>query len=232
MEAVDWGTSRLSQFCNCCVLIKSSASNGCIRMSIEQKIGQMYKALEEMQITEKLSSMAAVFNPGRRGSFSMDFGKGADTPTAANRASQLISAIACLKDHLRMWCTKQNKPFTGDKLIDSNREVAIVHDLWNLDKHGEVDRSRSRLYPRLAEPPYSSLVLKAEARTPRPKFQLYVPIFGGAVGPMMRIHSGATLRIGARVVDKDGNYLGDLEAICEKAVAAWEAELKKVGLTL
>jgi len=76
------------------------------------------------------------------------------------------------------------------------------------------------------------LVLKAEVRTPRPKFQLYVPIFGGAVGPMMRIHDGVSLRIGARVVDKDGNYLGDLEAICEKAVAAWEAELKKVGLTL
>lgn len=203
-------------------------------MGIEQKIRQMYKALEEMQITDKVSSMKTdlKYNAVRGGSFSIDFSEGADTPTAENRASQLIAAIACLKDHLKVWCAKENKPFTGDKLIDSNREVAIVHDLWNLDKHGKVDRSRSKLYPRLAESPSSSLVLKAEERTPRPKFQLYVPIFGGPVGPRMRFHEGASVRIVARVVDKDGNYLGDFEATCEKAVAAWEVEFKKLGLTL
>jgi hypothetical protein len=202
-------------------------------MNIEQKIGQMYKALDEMQITEKLSSIKADFKntAGRGGSFSMDFTTGADAPTAANRASQLTANIACLKDHLKVWCARRNKPFTGDTLIDSDREVAIVHDLWNLDKHGELGRSRSKLYPRLAEPPSSSLVLKAEARTPKPRFELFVPIFGGAIGPRMRIHDGASLRIVARVVDKDGNHLGDLEAICEKAVAAWEAEFRKAGLT-
>jgi hypothetical protein len=48
----------------------------------------------------------------------------------------------------------------------------------------------------------------------------------------MRLHDGASLRIVARVVDRDGNYVGDLEAICEKAVAAREAEFKRMGLTL
>ena len=49
----------------------------------------------------------------------------------------LLNNIACLKDHLKSWCKKNNKPFAGDQLINSNRDVAIIHDLWNLDKHAE-----------------------------------------------------------------------------------------------
>jgi len=41
----------------------------------------------------------------------------------------------------------------------------------------------------------------------------------------------ASLRIAAIVVDQGGNTLGDLQVICEKAVAAWEAEVKKTELT-
>src|ERR1019366_859996 len=198
-------------------------------MSIEQKIEQMYKALEEMQITEKLPSVKPEFKRTAGGvSVSWDFKKGADAPTAANRASQLLNNIACLKDHLKVWCNKQSKPFAGDTLIDSNRDVAIVHDLWNLDKHGKLDRSRSGLYPRLENPPRSTMVLKAEPGKPQPMF--FIPIGGGG-GPI-QTKDGASLRIVAHVVDKDGNRLGSLEEICENAVAAWEAEFKKVGLNL
>jgi hypothetical protein len=141
--------------------------------------------------------------------------------------SQLLANIACLKDHLKVWCTKQSKPFAGDTLIDSNKEVAIVHDLWNLDKHGKLDRSRSGLYPRLEDTPRSTMVLKAETGKPQPMF--FIPIGGGG-GPI-QAKDGASLRIVASVVDTDGNRLGNLEDICEKAVDAWEAEFKKVGLT-
>jgi hypothetical protein len=55
-----------------------------------------------------------------------------------------------------------------------------------------------------------------------------IPVFGG---PIQTTH-GAALRIAATIADKDGNVLGDLEGVCEKAVAAWETEFKKVGLTL
>ena len=194
-------------------------------MSIEQKIEQMYKALEVMQITEKMSSVPAIKRTAGSLSVSFNFNKVADTPTAANKASQLMASIACLKDHLKVWCAKHNKPFAGDALIDSNSEVAIVHDLWNLDKHGKLNRSRSGLYPRLESPPHSAMVLKAEAGKPQPVS--FTPVAGGG----MIISKGASIRIVANVVDKDGNLLGDLEDICEKAVAAWEAELKKVGLT-
>src|ERR1035437_8922319 len=151
-------------------------------MSIEQKIEQMYKALEEMQITEKLPSVKPeIKHTAGSVSFSFDFKKGTDSATAANRASQLVANIARLKDHLKVWCNKQSMPFAGDALIDSNKDVAIVHDSWNLDKHGKLDRSRSGLYPRLESPPRSTMVLKAEPGTPQPMF--FIPIGGGS-GPI------------------------------------------------
>jgi hypothetical protein len=196
-------------------------------MSIDQKIEQMYKALEQMQITEKLSGVKPeITRTAGTVSFSFDFKKGTDIPTAANRVSQLLANIACLKDHLKVWCGKQGKPFAGDTLIDSNKDVAIVHDLWNLDKHGKLDRSRSGLYPRLENPPSSTMVLKAEPGKPQPAF--FIPVGGGG-GPI-QTKDGASFRIVANVVDKNGNRLGSLEDICERAIAAWEAEFKNVGL--
>lgn len=195
-------------------------------MSIEQKVEQMYKALEAMEVTEKLTSVRPELKrAGTSFAVSFDFKKGTDTATAANRVSQLLANIACLKDHLKVWCDKNNKPFAGDVLIDSNRDVAIVHDLWNLDKHGELKRSRSGLFPRFLHPPHTSMVFKGEAGK-QPMLQ--IPVFGGP----MQVKDGASLRITASVIDKDGNPLGDFENICEKAVNAWEAEFKKVGLPL
>lgn len=194
-------------------------------MGIEQKVEQMYKALEAMEVTEKLASVKPEVRRAET-SFAVkfDFKKGTDTATAANRVSQLLANIACLKDHLKVWSDKNGKSFAGDALINSNWDVAIVHDLWNLDKHGKLDRSRSGLYPRLENPPRSTMVLKAETGKPQPMF--FIPLGGGTI----QTQGGASLRIVAKVVDKDGNPLGNLEDICERAVAAWEAEFEKVGL--
>ena len=193
-------------------------------MSIEQKIEQMYKALEEMKITDRPSVTPEIKRTAGSFSVSFDFNKGADSSTAANRVSQLVANIACLKDHLKVWCKNNGKPFEGEALIDSNREVAIVHDLWNLDKHAELNRpSRSGLSPRFSNP-RCTMELRAEAGKPRPT--VFTPVGGGMI-----MSRGASLRIFADVVDKDGNALGSLEAICETARAAWESEFKKVGLT-
>src|ERR1700722_9806056 len=181
-------------------------------MGIEQKVEQMYKALEAMEVTEKLASVKPEFRrAGMSFAVKFDFKKGTDTATAANRASQLLANIACLKDHLKVWCDKNGKPFAGDALIDANRDVAIVHDLWNFDKHSELKRSRSRLFPRFLDPPHTSMVFKGGVGK-QPMLQ--IPVFGGP----MQVKDGASLRITATVIDKDGNALGDFENICEKAV--------------
>ena len=68
------------------------------------------------------------------------------------------------------------------------------------------------------------MVLKAEPGKPQPMF--FMPLSGP-----VQVKDGASLRIVANVVGKDGKLLCNLEDICERAVAAWEAEFKKVGLT-
>lgn len=90
-------------------------------MGIEQKIEQMYKALDDMDVTDRLPSVKPQFaRVGGELYAAYDFGKGADTATAANRVSQLLANIACLKDHLKVWCDRNGKPFAGDTLINSD----------------------------------------------------------------------------------------------------------------
>ena len=196
-------------------------------MDIEQKLEQMYAALRELHVTEKLSSIKPkTKRVGNQFVTSIDFTEGADRATAANRVSLLLNNIACLKDHLKAWCKKNGKPFTGDQLIDSNRDVAIIHDLWNLDKHAELNRpSRSKLSPRLAQSAHTSLMFKGGSEPA----SVTLPFFQGGV---IQATGAASLRISAGVVDKDGNGLGDLEAIALRAVAAWEAEFVKAGMKL
>ncbi len=178
-----------------------------------------------MNLAERLSSMRPqVRQSAGRFSVSFDFTKGIDETAAANRTSQLIGNIACLKDHLKVWCVKQSKPFTAEQLINSNSDVAIVHDLWNLDKHGALKKSRSGLFPRLGSPPATSLVMKAGPSGQQP--MVNIPLFGSSI----QANAGASLRVVATVVDKDGNVIGNLEAICERAIEAWEAEFKKSGV--
>ncbi len=196
-------------------------------MSIERKVEQMYRALAEMKV---ISQPTALPIKSRRTATSVSLGinldKIADDVDAANRASQLLNNIACLKDHLKVWCQKNAQPFGGDTLIDSNREVAVVHDLWNLDKHGKLDRSRSGLYPIWKDPPRSAIELKCGPGTP--ESGISVEFFSGSV----QTTGDVGVSIVATVADKDGNVLGSFEKICEKAVDGWKVEFKKVGLNI
>jgi hypothetical protein len=133
----------------------------------------------------------------------------------------LLNNIACLKDHLKAWCNKNGKPFTGEYLINNNQNVAIIHDLWNLDKHAELNRrSRSGLSPTFQSPPIAAIVPKGSS------FVLDFKMVNG------RLQSPVNLRIAAIVVDEHGNSLGSLEDTALRAVTAWEAEFVRTGVTL
>jgi hypothetical protein len=197
---------------------------------MEQKLEQLYAALSEMKVTEKLASMkpTTTTNASGRPLTSWDFTKIETPATAANRVSSLINNIACLKDHLHVWCKKNGKSLTGDQLINNNRDVAIVHDLWNLDKHAELNRpSRSGLSPRFLQPPHTTLEQKITTTEETPLF-----VFSLSSGGQVQAFGGANARITATVIDQDGNPLGELDSICLKAVAAWESEFAKAGLRI
>jgi hypothetical protein len=63
-------------------------------VSIEQKLEQLYAALAEMQVTDKLSSIRPTTKiAGNQCVISIDFTMGTNRATAENRASLLINNI-------------------------------------------------------------------------------------------------------------------------------------------
>jgi hypothetical protein len=192
------------------------------QMTIEQKLQQMYAALRGMELKDKLPTIQPqVRRIGNQDVKVFDLNQAADGATAANQVSLLLNNVGCLKDHLRAWCNKNSRPFTGEDLINNNRDVAIIHDLWNLDKPAELNRrSRSGLSPRFQSPPVAAIA---------PKGSSFVLDFRMVDG---HLQGQANLRIAAIVVDEHGNSLGSLEDIALRAVTAWEAEFAKTGVTL
>jgi len=193
------------------------------RMTIEQKLRQMYAALRGMELTDKLPTITPqVRRIGNQDVRVFDLNQAADGATASNQVSLLLNNIACLKDHLKAWCNKNGRPFTGEDLINNDQDVAVIHDLWNLDKHAEPNRrSRSGLSPRFQSPPVAAIVPKGSS------FVLDFKMVGGRL-----LSQQANLRILAIVFDEHGNSLGSLEDIALRAVTAWEAELVRTGVTL
>ena len=118
---------------------------------LDRKLRQMHAALGAIESTD-FSSIALKEGTTARGVRyqSVDFSGGATEAELANSASLLLTNIACMKDHLKAWCRLNNRPFEGDALIDSDADVAIIHDLWNVDKHADLNRRpRSGHRPRL-----------------------------------------------------------------------------------
>ena len=195
--------------------------------TIEQKLEQLYAALAEMRVTEKLASMRpARVDSGGRFAATLDFTKIEKPATAANRVSTLVSNIASLKDHLHAWCRKNGKPETGDQLINSDRDVAIIHDLWNLDKHAELNRpSRSGLSPRL-QPAHTTLEFKVTTSEETPL--ITIPVFGDLSKLMVML----TCELLQPWLTRTATRLETSSLICLRAVAAWQAEFVKAGIKI
>ena len=148
-----------------------------------------------------------------------------------NVASQLLANIACLKDHLKVWCENNGKAFNGENLINSNMDVAIVHDLWNSDKHGRYDRpSRSKREPRLTG------LTRAFRLTSGPSGGSATMIFSFGGQPTVKQATkgdgDASITITGQVLEKNGTLIGRFEDICERAATAWETELRSSGVRL
>jgi len=197
---------------------------------LDLRIRRIHHALGQLQDSD-LSLIACergVTADGYR-YFEVDFSKGTTEEGLANLVQSVIANIASIRDHLKAWCRKNGKDFEGDNLINTNRDVAIIHDLWNLDKHAQPNRSRSGHYPIIRNltrslnlstgtAPGSYALFTIDPRTGEPRTE--AP--GGA----------AKLVINGDIVDEQGTQLGDLETICKSATVAWEQTLIRAGVSL
>jgi hypothetical protein len=161
----------------------------------------------------------------------VDFNQKSDQIALLNAATLLVANIASLKDHLKVWCRRQRAPFHGETLINTNKSVALIHDLWNIDKHAELDRPpRSGSKPKL-EGIRTELAVSAGTEA------------GGGAGFSMDPRTGEVttftsgggtvqLVLVARITDELGTDLGDFTRVCTEAAEAWSVVLRAAGVPL
>jgi hypothetical protein len=198
---------------------------------LDRKIRQMHAALAGLA-TDDLSTIKAQFGE-TDGSYytKVDFNQDADEIALANAASLLITNIASMKDHLKVWCTRQGVPFHGDALINSNQAVALIHDLWNIDKHAELNKPpRSGHTPKLQDL-RKSLTLSAGTAAGAGAFFSMDPRTGKIT---TGTSGGGAVQIAlvAQIIDENGNVLGDFTNICTQAIDEWAKALSAAGVQL
>ncbi len=150
----------------------------------------------------------------------MDFTKAFSQAEIENMLASLIGNIASMRDHAR-------RAFKGAGIdpdevdaIAGEASNAIVQDLFDREKHGGISRSGD----------YSG-------RNPELRNQVsFLRMSGGGVviGPeLQKVGDGsAQIAVDADVIDADGKRIGELTAICEAAITAWEEGLARLGFDL
>lgn len=197
---------------------------------LNRKLRQMHAALVGLRVSDPSSIRPTIVSCAEYSFTSVDFGQNADPVALANAASLLVANIASLKDHLKAWCKKQSVSFHGDALINSNRSVALIHDLWNVDKHAELNSPpRSGSIPKL-QGTTTALVVSASGAGSGAFFSM--DPFTGKMTTGTTGGGTVSVSLVAQIVDPHGNMLGDFQTVCVEAAEAWEAEIRKAGVPL
>lgn len=153
---------------------------------------------------------------------------GADEAELNNKADLLLVSIYSLKENLKVWCKDKGIPFNGENLINTYKDdVALVHDLHNVRKHGKLNRP-----PRSGRTP--ELKILGEA-VPLIKYGTTITMNLREDGTMSASianpdGSPADISLNARIFDEAGNNLGDFVKICDKAIELWTKELRNAGV--
>jgi len=162
------------------------------------------------------------------GTFHVEFTDGRSLAEMENLLATLIANVASLKDHLKVWCLEHGVTFPGDKLINGELAVALVHDLWNRDKHGALVRPRSGHTPFVRDVHQSLAVepIDGPGSSVESRFNPDTGEMRVFAGPNTRL----SLVIDGEIVDESGSKLGSLLETCERALDAWESTMAVCGV--
>lgn len=194
---------------------------------LTSKIRRIYQALSVTNSVDWQNIEAlGVDSEGRIG-WSIDFNQDRPNEELLNIVHSLIGNIASVKDHLKLFCDSRGKSFEGDTLINTNQDVALIHDLWNADKHGKLTKSRSGKFPSLSD--VSQVLSLTSGTTPGSGASFMMSMDGK---PVVNVSGGgkAELKIVGQIMDRHGIFIGALEDILERAIAAWESVLADAGV--
>ena len=107
--------------------------------------------------------------------------------------------------------------------------VAIIHDLWNVEKHAVLDRRpKSGYEPRLVI--HERGLVVGRCRMSDSAVHFILDTFTGDL--WLEKQGDACIRLNAEILDENGNSLGDFEDICMQAAGIWQAEMRAAGLEI
>jgi hypothetical protein len=190
------------------------------------KLQQISQALDDFSDTI-LVNVIKNFDPTRQ-RHEVKFDSSRNDAVKANNVSLLLGAIGSIKDNLKWWCIDNSVKFEGETVLKNCKDCAIIHDLWNIDKHGRLDRKARSGYAELKfEKP--SMALNISAGTDANSGVLFTHDLRSGKMEVLTEGSGrADLKLSANVFNGKV-LLGELSDIARRALEGWKKELLRAG---
>lgn len=196
--------------------------------AILQRINRIYAAISSIEEDDPHKLKATIIQTEKINAVFHDFRGGFSDDDLANQAHSVIHNIANLSDHLRRWAAHHDQEKKKvEQAIDNCVELQIITDLSNNDKHGYPPRDggHSKQCPQLIG---INRVMRLQTQAQKGS-KIGMTIGAGGV-PKFVGDGTAKAVVTGDVVDNDGNRIGDLYDIVNKAIIAWETLLADFGL--
>jgi hypothetical protein len=194
------------------------------------RLKQMHAALAATKSSDLSGIEVRVSQTSTFVGIEIDFTSGADAVDLANQATLLTNNVASLKDHLKIWCGRNGAEFRGDALINSNKSVALIHDLWNVDKHVELRTPRSGSRPALRN--LRTTFVLSSGEEPGSSVRMTLDMRSGTWIKQTRGGGDAGFALTGEIVDGNGAVVGEYLDTCKQAISAWEATLRTAGVAV
>lgn len=209
--------------------------------------------MTEEEIRYRIERVNAAFNersalspegiePGLRSdergtSFFQDFRGGRSATQLDSDAAHILNEIMGIRDRAKKWfASKGDDPRAVDAFVKSELAVALVHDLANTDKHGQLDRPPFSGYrPKLVKVD-RTMTLKYDPSTGTyaASGQYTGPTFNFRAGQVrgQGTSFGMEVVLSSDIHDESGNKIGELQRVLPDAIYKWELFLTSNGLAL
>jgi hypothetical protein len=192
------------------------------------RLNQMHAALGAISDYD-LTSLRPVITVTPH-SVSTEYQLGSDRVALMNQASLVIDSIGKLKDHFKEWLKQNGRSSQiSEDVINDNPAVAIIHDLWNKEKHVHLTKpSRSGHDPELVIRDRGLVVGRGTEVLSQLSF-----VLDTETGALMLDKQGdVCIRLNAEIRDQHGTLLGDFEDVCTQAAQCWLSAMKSEGVTI
>ena len=204
---------------------------------IRERLNRMYAAFDDRSQFKPEDFEPEVHGIGDQFNVSADFRGGRSADQLKIDAASVINEIMGIRDRARSWLKNTGRdPRKVDNFVKSELAVALVHDLANTDKHGQLDG-----------PPFSGCKPKLK-KVNRATILKYDPLTGTYATEGKFITAGFNIQTGeligtgassnvevvlvSDIVDEAGNKVGELHKVLPDSIHKWEQFLSSEGLTL